>query len=221
MEQPYAYSQKHAQQSAERIANLVCASVPQHGGLVVVSGPMASGKTLFIISLAEKLAAQAFSYAIAYPDIDREDIVSGKVISRQGVEAHAQIYASGVDLAELVDGISVLILDEIQFTPAKIQETVLAELLHFRTKGGWIVACGMRYSSLRRPFPFTETLLTHADIQLELVASCAVCGARNAKYGQRLVDGRPVSANAPLFLSPSRQVTYEPRCEHCHQLGQH
>jgi thymidine kinase len=63
-------------------------------------------------------------------------------------------------------------------------------------------------------------LAAYADRLSKLQASCQFpgCGSRQATRTQRLVDGHPAPADAPLVVVGGA-ASYEARCRHHHHVG--
>jgi thymidine kinase len=68
------------------------------------------------------------------------------------------------------------------------------------------------------PFGVMPALLALADNIVKLRAICARCGS-DAARSQRLIDGKPAPASAPIVLIGA-QEHYEARCRQCHEVPQ-
>ncbi len=66
------------------------------------------------------------------------------------------------------------------------------------------------------PFGPMPVLMAQSESVDKLQAICMVCGAP-ASRTQRLIDGRPVSYDAPVILVGAEEV-YEARCRKCHAV---
>ena len=70
----------------------------------------------------------------------------------------------------------------------------------------------------RGPFGPMPRLMALADQVTKLTAICMVCGEQ-ATRTQRLIDGRPASADSPLIvIGGMGDETYEARCRQHHEV---
>ncbi|MCB0067008.1 MAG: hypothetical protein KDD77_07655 [Caldilineaceae bacterium] len=196
---------------AERAANGL-------GGIAFLTGPTRAGKSLVGIRLAKALRRRRLPVAIALPAVVREDIVPGRIVSAQGRRSIAHRFGDSGAIQKIFERAGVVIIDEVQFTPEPLWESVEAAVRDHAARGGWSVLLGMLYASDRTTFPLSARLRAHATVAIALTAVCAVCGRPNAIYSQRLLHGKPAPATLPFLLGPSDAITYEPRCTACHIL---
>jgi thymidine kinase len=106
----------------------------------------------------------------------------------------------------------VVAVEEAQFFDAGIVEACrqLAD-------GGYeVIVAGLDMDFRGEPFGPMPALLAEADEIVKLRAICARCG-RDAARSQRLIDGRPAAASAPIILVGAEE-SYEARCRHCHEV---
>ncbi len=190
------------------------------GGVAFLTGPTRAGKSLAGIRLAKALRRRGVSVAIALPAVAREDIVPGRIVSAQGRRSIAHRFGDRAAMQQIFEWADVVIVDEVQFTPEPLWESVEAAVRDHTARGGWSVLLGMWFASDRTIFPLSARLRAHATVAISLTAVCAVCGRPNAIYSQRLLHGKPAPATLPLLLGPSAAITYEPRCASCHLLDE-
>ena len=81
-------------------------------------------------------------------------------------------------------------------------------------RGYEVIVTGLDLDFRGQPFGPMPVLLAVADEVVKLRAICARCG-REASRSQRLVDGEPAPATAPIIQVGSEE-SYEARCRHCH-----
>lgn len=122
----------------------------------------------------------------------------GKVSSRIGLQASAQLYRPDTDLwdaihaAHLAEPLDCVLIDEAQFL-TKVQVWQLARLAD--AAGIPVLCYGIRTDFLGELFPGSAALLGIADALVELKAVCH-CG-RKASMNLRVdTDGRPVAEGA-------------------------
>jgi thymidine kinase len=80
-----------------------------------------------------------------------------------------------------------------------------------------VIVAGLDLDFRGCPFGPMPTLLAIAEEVVKLRAICAQCGGE-AWVSQRLIDGKPAPATAPVVLIGATEH-YEARCRHCHALG--
>lgn len=189
------------------------------GLLLLIYGPCFSGKTLSAIMLARIAEKNGISITITQPAIERPgDIFEGFVQARNGERFIASSYSTKEDIELLFRGQEMVLINEFQFTPESLQDSLFLAIMDFVGKGKCIILAGLYYSSLRTIFPFSERIRKVANHSYELHAICESCGKPNAVYSQRLIGGKPASLDTPLFLSPSAEISYVPRCVACHMI---
>lgn len=185
-------------------------------------GTMGSGKSTQALQIRHNLATRGLQVLLT-TQLDRQ---SGRVSSRLGVSAEAQIVTAETDLFELArehqdrHGLDALVCDEAQFyAPNQIEQlAMVVDLL-----GVDVFAFGLLTSFQGELFPGTARLLELADErnELQVEARCA-CG-RRATHNARIVDGRQVYAGELKVVGDTADrseaaVAYELRCRfHWHE----
>ena len=187
-------------------------------------GTMGSGKSTQALQIRHNLAQRGLK-VILTTQLDRQE---GKVSSRLGVEAEADIVDASVNLFELareafeITGLDAMVGDEAQFyEPRQIEQLGrIVDELHVD-----VYAFGLLTSFQGELFPGTARLLELADVrsQVQVEARCW-CGAR-ATHNARLVNGiqvytgalKVVGATANEEIEETAEVTYELMCrKHWH-----
>ena len=158
-------------------------------------GTMGSGKSTQALQIRHNMAARGLGVLLT-TQLDRQ---AGKVSSRLGVAAEAEIVDPHVDLFALAkaqvdrDGLNAMICDEAQFyEPRQIDQLsrVVDEL------GVDVYAFGLLTTFQGELFPGTKRLLEQADERSELqVEARCWCGSR-ATHNARLVNGVQVYTGA-------------------------
>lgn len=185
-------------------------------------GTMGSGKSTQALQIRHNLATRGLKVLLT-TQLDRRE---GRVSSRLGVSAEAEIVTPESDLFELArthrdaSGLDAIVCDEAQFyAPDQIEQlAMVVDLLAVD-----VFAFGLLTSFQGELFPGSKRLLELADERSELqVEARCFCG-RRATHNARLIDGRQVYAGALKVvgdISDSRGVstTYELRCRfHWHE----
>ena len=187
-------------------------------------GTMGSGKSTPALQIRHNLAQRGLK-VILTTQLDRQE---GKVSSRLGVEAEADIVDASVNLFELareafeITGLDAMVCDEAQFyEPRQIEQLGrIVDELHVD-----VYAFGLLTSFQGELFPGTARLLELADVrsQVQVEARCW-CGAR-ATHNARLVNGIQVYTGALKVvgdttneeIEETAEVTYELMCrKHWH-----
>ena len=184
------------------------------GTLIVITGSMFSGKTEELIrrvrrAIYARRSVQVFKHAI--------DTRSGRteIRSHNGVPHEAIAVSTSEELLEKVEEtMDVVAVEEAQF----FDEGIVEACRSLADAGYEVAATGLDMDFRGTPFGPMPRLLAEADEVVKLRAICARCG-RDASRSQRLIDGRPAIASAPIILVGAEE-SYEARCRHCHEVPQ-
>jgi thymidine kinase len=182
---------------------------------------MGSGKSTQALQIRHNLTARGLSVLLT-TQLDRQ---VGKVSSRLGVAAEAEIVDPSVDLyrmaqqVQMTCGLDAMICDEAQFyEPRQIEQ--LARVVD--DIGVDVYAFGLLTSFQGELFPGTARLLELADVRSELqVEARCWCGAR-ATHNARIVNGQQVYTGALKVVGDTavdepdevHEVRYELMCRH-------
>jgi len=180
-------------------------------------GTMGSGKSTQALQIRHNLAQRGLK-VILTTQLDRQE---GKVSSRLGVEAEADIVDASVNLFELareafeITGLDAMVCDEAQFyEPRQIEQLGrIVDELHVD-----VYAFGLLTSFQGELFPGTARLLELADVrsQVQVEARCW-CGAR-ATHNARLVNGIQVYTGALKVVGDTANEEIEETAEVTYQL---
>ena len=187
--------------------------LPERGGwLEVVCGPMFSGKSEELIRRLRRAEIAGQRALIVKPRIDdRYDI--GHVVSHAGAKMRAVAVSRSEEIVGLADGYDAVGIDEVQFFAPEIVG-VIERLVE---RGSRVVAAGLDQDFRGLPFGTLPELLCRAELVDKLQAVCHRCGGP-ATMTQRLVDGRPASADGETIVVGALEQ-YEARCRTCHELA--
>jgi len=180
--------------------------------LVVITGPMFSGKTTELIRRIERQMIAGRRVVIYKPTIDTRYHPSS-VISHNGLKINALVVPpdeEGVKrIASEAINYDVIGIDEAQFFPP-----ILADELNKLAIEKMIVVSALNLDFKGEPFETTMKLLAYADKVVSLTAVCKVCG-KPATRTQRLINGKPAPRDSPRVLVGGSE-TYEARCRKHH-----
>lgn len=214
----YSYVTVRAESVAGEIIDLINMDRNHDGGIIFVYGPQNAGKTIIACIVADELGDNGKQIIATQPDVDRPDVPKDRYFSRSGVERKVESFKTKSQLSNLLSKSDVLIVDEVQFVNHKMQSYFLKDVMDFVERGGWLIALGCLYTAQEGEFLLPAILKERATKSYEITSTCQKCGARGARLNQRLVNGKPTSINDPELLSPSEDVSYEPRCDECHVI---
>jgi thymidine kinase len=182
------------------------------GSLTVITGSMFSGKTEELIRRVRRALYARRRVQVFKPAVDtRTDHTV--IRSHNDVRHEAVAATNSAHLREQVlPSTQVVAIEEAQFFDPAIVEVcqVLAN------EGLQVIVGGLDMDFRGCPFGPMPALLAVADEVVKLRAICARCGA-DAARSQRLIDGQPAPASAPIVLIGA-QEHYEARCRHCHEV---
>ncbi|MDW3220438.1 MAG: thymidine kinase [Acidimicrobiales bacterium] len=180
-------------------------------------GTMGSGKSTQALQIHHNLRARGLT-TILTTQLDRAE---GRVSSRLGVSAEAEIADPGTDLFEMVrrrmarlGSVDAVICDEVQFyTPSQCEQ--LARVVDDLAVD--VYAFGLLTSFQGQLFPGTARMLELADERTEIqVEARCWCGSR-ATHNARFVDGEQVVSGQLKVVGDtsgpaSGEVTYDLLC---------
>ncbi len=182
------------------------------GRIEVISGPMFAGKSEELLRRINRLRYAKKNFLVFKPKID-DRYSEDEVVSHEKKSYKAHAISKGIDILKYVTrDLEVVCIDEVQF----FDEGIIDVIETLANRGIRVICAGLDTDFKADPFPVMASLLARAEIVTKLTAICAVCG-KDATRTQRLVDGKPASADGPIILVGATE-SYEPRCRHCHQV---
>ncbi len=204
---------------------------PACGKLVVISGPMFSGKTSRLMEFLEREYLAGNRTVLFKPDIDNRyageasvdasnglDIATGHVYSHKHVRMPAHPISmdesASETMRELAGDAKAIGIDEAQFFGADAR---LADLLdEFASQGRSVYLSVLNRDHRGNSFGQSAEFLSSADVIYSLTAVCAKCKSDNATFTQRVVDGKEVFGE---LIQVGGKDSYEPRCRACFVSG--
>lgn len=185
---------------------------PASGSLTVITGSMFSGKTEELIRQIRRALYARRRVQVFKPALDTRS--EGDAIrSHSGILHQAVAVRTSAALrARIEPGTDLVAVEEVQFFDEAIVDICQA----LAAGGKQVVAAGLDTDFRGCPFGPMPSLMAVADDVVKLRAICARCGAE-ASRSQRLIDGRPAPATAPVLLIGAEEH-YEARCRQCHEV---
>ena len=183
------------------------------GWVHVICGCMFCGKTDEMLRLLRRFAIAGRQVILIKPQLDtRTDLVT--VVSRSGAHHQALSVEHSRDIEALARDADIVAIEEGQFF-----DEGLAEVVERLADGGkQVVVTGLDRDFRGVPFGPMPRLMALADQVTKLTAICMVCG-EPATRTQRLIDGRPATADSPLILiGGMADESYEARCRLHHEV---
>jgi thymidine kinase len=170
---------------------------------------MFSGKTEALIRRLADADASGRKALAVKPSFDLEP---EWLVSLSGLRWPAKPVEDPAEIMALASDLDFIAIDEAQFFSGEIVRAV-------QRLATWseVMAAGLDLDFRGQPFGFMRALAGVADSVVGLTAVCAQCGGV-ATRSQRLINGRPARADAPLVQLGGSEL-YEPRCLRCHQVA--
>ncbi|HTG17286.1 MAG TPA: thymidine kinase [Blastocatellia bacterium] len=178
---------------------------PRGGWIEVITGGMFSGKSEELIRRVRRAEIARQRTQIFKPAIDNR-FDDQRIISRdnRGIDAIA-VNNTAALRANLVFGVKVVGIDEIQFFDAPIVDLCM----DLADAGIRVIAAGLDQDYSRRPFGPMPALMAVAEYVSKMHAVCVRCGGP-AHYSQRVAGG-----DSQIEVG---DVSYEARCRSCYEL---
>ncbi|NWG20681.1 MAG: thymidine kinase [Chloroflexi bacterium] len=184
------------------------------GRIEVICGCMFSGKTEELIRRLNhvRLARQ---HLVAFTPRRDTRYRLGNLVSHNGISVEARVVDSIWDVPSNLDrDTEVVAIDELHLLddPPDAAVEVCQELADRDLR---VIVAGLDQDFRARPFPAMARLMAVAEQVDKLFAICVRCGAY-ATRSQRLIDGRPAPADAPVIAVGGLEL-YEARCRACYE----
>lgn len=154
------------------------------GRLVVIVGPMYSGKTSELLSYVEIYDLGKKKFKAFKPLIDNryEDTY---IVSHNKTKIKAIPISKPEEIMKNIDGDEkAIFLDEIQFMNEDLKEIVI----NLRNRGVDIYCSGLDLTFKNNIFPTTSVLMSYADEVIKKKAVCHECGEYTATISYKIVE---------------------------------
>jgi thymidine kinase len=186
------------------------------GKITVFTGPMFSEKSGALIDRClkfEKFGEKKVKVFKPIGDIrSAEDFIESRmgykfpatsIPEQLTEEVIAQIY-------EMVQDVDVVGFDEVQF----FSKAIIGIVEELSYQGKQVLVDGLNMDYRGKEFGYIGGLLAIADEIKKLEAFCSVCKSPEARYTQRIVNGKPAKHGAIIQIGDTGD--YEPRCRRCY-----
>lgn len=183
------------------------------GKLVVITGPMFSGKTSRLLELLERELRAGRKTILFKPEIDKR-YSKAHVVTNKGIMLPAVISPIGSKTKKFIfeksKGFDVIGVDEDQFWNSKSNLHKVLDDLVFLKKLVYVSAINKNIKN--EAFETTSKLLIRADEIHTLTSVCAKCG-NDATLTQKIRDNKEVFNKV---IDVGGNDKYEPRCRNCY-----
>lgn len=175
--------------------------------LILILGPMKSGKSFEVINHFAPLRYTDISYALYH---SARNVRDGGVWSRNGAELEAKKVRSLKEI--LQDEVQVVGIDEAHMFEEE-DACAVEELLKRGTK---VIISGLDTSHDGRMFPIIMRLFELGPTEVRYKkAVCEVCKDHNAVYTQILKNAKPVLEGLPVVVPDDGTYQYKSVCRTC------
>jgi thymidine kinase len=183
------------------------------GWVHVICGCMFCGKTDEMLRLLRRFAIAGRQVILVKPRVDTRT-AEETVVSRSGAQHRAVTVDEAAQIPGVVGNADIVAIEEGQFW-----DTGLAAIVEqLADAGKQVLVTGLDQDFRGDPFGPMPALMALADQVTKLTAICMVCG-EPATRTQRLIDGRPASADSPLIMVGGMgDERYEARCRLHHEV---
>ena len=191
----------------------------KNGRLVVVTGPMFSGKTSELIRLLERERFAGRKAVMFKPDIDNR-YHERNVVTHKGDSHEAMPVSAGAEGAEQIGRLGkefdAIGIDEAQFFEDGKALIRVADSL--ADMGKTIYLSLLNRSHTGEPFRDAPEMMARADYVYSLTAICRQCG-KEATFTQRISESGKETFGE--LIQVGGKNSYEPRCRNCFVRPQH
>jgi thymidine kinase len=185
--------------------------------LEVITGPMFSGKTEELLRRLRREEIAGKKVILFKPQID-DRFGHTEVKTHSGTSRYCYSVQDSFAMHEMLvhsyPEIDVVGVDEAQFFDGFLPAYLSAALADKRK----IIVSGLATDFAVHGFGEMPRLMLMADRLDKLTAVCNKCGADDASFTQRLVDGKPAAFDGPTILVGGTE-SYEARCRDCFEIG--
>ncbi|MFH1193849.1 MAG: thymidine kinase [bacterium] len=175
----------------------------QKGFLMVITGPMGSGKTTELFRQLERVEIAGGKAMLVKPY--KDDRTDG-VKTHNGYEREALSIKNPEELLEFAFGdITTIGIEEAQL----FNYTICGVLRRLTARGLRVIAAGLDLDAMARPFGPMPILMAQAEYVVKLQAVCMSCGADASRTKRKIESSEQVIIGG--------MEIYEPVCTACHE----
>lgn len=167
-----------------------------------ITGPMFSGKTIKLITIANNALREKKAVLVIKPEIDDRYAVN-QVVSHSGEKMEAVVISDCKQIIDLISDIDYLIIDEVQLFRNDLFEIILAAISQVEK----IYCAGLNLDYRQKKFEISKRIELIADKVTLLHSVCELCNQR-ADYTFKKVE-------TDNFVGGKEM--YEPRCKTCYE----
>ena len=156
------------------------------GRIIVITGPMYSGKTTRLIQEIEKYEIADKTYIVFKPSIDMRYGVSN-ISNHKGLKVKAHPIKRSKDMLNFLSEkkYNLIAVDEAQF----FDEDIIEIVQNLADEGYTVILSCLDMDFKRQPFNISSKLLSIADSVIKNKAVCERCGSFDATYSFKLKGG--------------------------------
>ena len=186
--------------------------MPSQGGWIeVICGSMFSGKSEELMRRLRRAQIARQNVAVFKPALDNR-YHDTDVVSHDGTRLAGRTVSQASEILRLCGDAEVIGIDECQFFDPEVVQVAM----RLADMGKRVIVAALDQDFKNEPFGPMPEMMCVAEFVDKLQAICQVCGGPGTRT-QRLVDGRPASADEPVIKVGATE-SYEPRCRMCHEL---
>lgn len=175
--------------------------------LILILGPMKSGKSFELINYFAPLQYTEMSYGLYQSE---KNIRDENIWSRNGIQIKATKVKSLTEL--LKENKRVIGLDEIHMFNEKDAD-IVDKLLKDGVK---VIASGLDMDYRGKMFPIVQNFLSLGPIKVKYKrAVCEICKDPQAIYTQIFENFLPVTGGLPSVIPDDGTYSYQPVCRQC------
>lgn len=174
-------------------------------GLVVITGPMFSGKSTELIRRLTIAKIAKLPVVVFKPA--RDTRTESQICSRDGCCIAATNVSDPQQILELAVEARVIGIDEAHFFESGLAPVAM----YLARQGKQVIIAGLNLDFQERPFPCIPELLALADEIVQVHALCTACNERLATRSQRLMGGEE--------RYEVGDTEYAPRCLLCFKIS--
>ncbi len=176
------------------------------GKIIVITGPMYSGKTTELLSFAEIYELGRKRIQVFKPAIDKR-YSETEVVTHKLYKVPARVIVNSKEILEnLKEETDAVFVDEVHFIDIQILEVARK----ITEKGIDFYCAGLDMNYLLEPFETSSKLLAVADEVIKKRAVCEICGEYNATISHKTVG------NDNIFDVGGKEK-YIAVCKDCYQ----
>ena len=189
----------------------------KQGKLILIIGPMCSGKSSELVGIFDTLNIAGKNVAIFQPAKNTRD---KGVSSRNGLSIPAIKIADLSELKSLARNAEYIGIDEINLFEEKLiaaRQKQIRLIKSFLRQGKNIIIAGLNLDYQGKMFKIIQDLIELAPDKIIVKKSvCAKCKSTNALFSQILgKDGAAILEGLEKITIDNGKYTLEPRCRSC------